>query len=144
MQTLEAVDDHTLRCKTAGVTYVPIPPGGTVDLAGLMTLDLPSDVRKGQRFRIVIRQVMDRPAPQRTRRGTVDFAETTRLAFFREAVQSPAAINTRHILGAFQFSVLVKTANDILPADRRHFTALQHMFATIPPENRWHLVVHDI
>ena len=63
LQSLERIDDHTLGCKTAGVTYVPIPAAGAVDLAGLITLDLPPTVRTGQSFRIVLRQVVDTPAP---------------------------------------------------------------------------------
>jgi len=60
---LETVDDHTLRCRTSGVTYVPIPPGGTADLAGLITLDLPAGIRAGEIYRIVVRQIVDRPTP---------------------------------------------------------------------------------
>ena len=56
LQTLSRIDDHTLGCKTAGVTYLPIPAGGTIDLAGLITLDLPLTVRTGELFRIVLRQ----------------------------------------------------------------------------------------
>jgi hypothetical protein len=63
LQTLERVDDHTLRCRTAGVTYIPIPAGGALDLAGLITLDLPASVRTGQNFHIVLRH------PPRNRRS---------------------------------------------------------------------------
>ena len=55
--TLERVDDHTLRCRTGGMTYVPVPPGLAAGLAGLLTVGLPATVRRGQVFKIVVRQV---------------------------------------------------------------------------------------
>lgn len=140
LQTLESVDDHTLRCKTAGATYVPIPAGGAVDLAGLITLDLPAGVRKGQIFRIAVRQVMDSPAPLPKTPPTVNALPA------REAAASAAVKRkrnkARHILGAFQFSVLVKTANEILPVDERNLAALRRVIATVPVENRWYPVLH--
>ena len=138
LQTLEAVDDHTLRCKTAGVTYVPIPAGAGVDLAGLITLDLPADVRKGQTFRIVVRQVMDTPAPLPAPPARNTAAAGRAAA---RAVVEPKPTNARHILGAFQFSVLVKTASEILPGDESNLATLQRVIATVPVENRWYPVL---
>jgi hypothetical protein len=143
MQTLEQVDDHTLRCKTAGVTYMPIPTGGGLDLAGLITLDLPRTVRTGESFHIILRQVVDapapapRPAPQvnapaiaaRNRRGT------------RAVVEPPPQRSSRHILGAFQLSILVTTPRDMLPRDERTLIALKRVLATVPIENRWYPVL---
>jgi hypothetical protein len=131
LQTLEKVDDHTLRCRTAGVTYVPIPPGGTIDLAGLITLDLPAGIREGQTFRIVVRQIVDRatpPPPLRIARQGV-----------RAAVAPPS--KARYILGAFQFSVEVKKGLAILLADERKLIALKRVIATVPIENRWYPVL---
>jgi len=139
LQTLEGVDDHTLRCRTAGVTYIPIPTGSVVDLAGLLTLDLPDDVRKGQTFRIVVRQMMDTPAPVPVRLVTSRVLADGQTAT-RNAVEKRPS-KARHILGAFQFSVLVKTAREILPVDERTIAALQRVIATVPVENRWYLVL---
>lgn len=139
LQTLERVDDHTLRCKTAGVTYVPIPPGGSLDLAGLITLDLPANVRKGQTFRVVMRQVVDQPAPLPARQGGVVLQDVTRTRRAAAAVgRKPTP--PRHILGAFQFSILVKTAPEILPGDERTLRLIERVFKTIPLENRWYPV----
>jgi hypothetical protein len=135
LQTLEKVDDHTLRCRTAGVTYVPIPPGGTIDLAGLITLDLPAGIREGQTFRIVVRQVVDRatpPPPPQLR--------LTRQRALAAAV-APAASKARYIVGAFQFSVEVKKGRNILLADERKLIALKRVIATVPIENRWYPVL---
>jgi hypothetical protein len=142
LQTLERVDDHTIRCKTAGVTYVPIPAGGSVDLAGLITLDLPANVRKGQNFRVVVRQVMDTPAPKLAPPPTINVAAPhARAKTNQAAVAGRKPSPSRHILGAFQFSVLVKTAKEILPGDERALKALQRVIATVPLENRWYPVL---
>jgi hypothetical protein len=133
LQTLEKVDDHTLRCRTAGVTYVPIPPGGTIDLAGLITLDLPTGIREGQTFRIVVRQVVDRAKPPPPPRATRQFIAAANAA--------AATSKARYIIGAFQFSVEVKKAGDILVADRRRLTMLNRVIATVPIENRWYPVL---
>jgi len=144
LQTLERVDDHTLRCRTAGVTYVPIPAGGAVDLAGLITLDLPSNIRKGQTFRIVVRQVVDTPAPQPTPppqpAPAPRIAAQARAQSVTAAAVERAPTSSRHIVGAFQFSILVETASDILPGDERNLRVIERVAATIPPENRWYPV----
>jgi hypothetical protein len=137
LQPLERVDDHTVRCKTAGVTYIPIPSGGALDLAGLITLDLPSHIRKGQTFRIVVRQVMDTPGP--SPQPVVGNVPVPRIASTRVIVERKPS-NARHILGAFRFSIQVKTANEILPSDDRTLTLLQRVLTTIPLENRWYPV----
>jgi hypothetical protein len=50
-------DPHTLRCHTGGITYVPIPKGSDVNFAGLLSIEFPLGVRRGQQFDIVVRQV---------------------------------------------------------------------------------------
>ena len=140
LQTLELVDDHTLSCKTGGVTYIPIPAGGVLDLAGLITLDLPARVRSGQTFQIVLRQVMDTPAPQPTTQQPGVTVTTARRNRVTEAVVERGPTPSRHILGAFEFAVQVKTASEILPGDQRNLTALERVAAEIPLENRWYPV----
>jgi L-Lysine epsilon oxidase N-terminal/L-lysine epsilon oxidase C-terminal domain len=140
LQTLERVDDHTLRCKTAGVTYVPIPAGGALELAGLITLDLPPTVRRGQVFRVVVRQVTDTPAPQPAPPPPnpipkIDLAATPQGA--TAAAVERRSTPSRHILGAFQFSILVKTAAEMLPLDERDLTVIERVVGKIPAENRW-------
>ncbi len=142
LQTLEKVDDHTLQCKTAGVTYVPIPAGGPVDLAGLITIDLPSTVRQGETFRIVLRQVMDRPAPLRQNHPPVVLeAAPQRRAPATAAVVVTEPNKARHILGAFQFSIRVKTAHLIRPEDERVLNTLRRVVQRVPVENRWYPVL---
>lgn len=53
---LTRVDDHTLQCRTGGVTYVPIPAGRNVNYAGLLSVDVPATVRRGEVFDVIVRQ----------------------------------------------------------------------------------------
>ena len=52
---LQKVDAHTLRCRLADVTYIPLPRHkGTI--AGLMSLVLPEGIRTGQVFKLSMEQ----------------------------------------------------------------------------------------
>jgi hypothetical protein len=134
---------------TGGVSYVPIPTGGHGDLAGLLTLDLPSTVRRGQLFRVVIHQVIDTP-PARPH-VTVPPPPPAALATppSKRATEQrpiPAAVErtphpARHILGSFQFSVKVQTAAEVLPIVERAQTNIQRALDAIPIENRWYPVI---
>ncbi|MGH9182038.1 MAG: hypothetical protein ACRDY5_10030, partial [Acidimicrobiales bacterium] len=54
---LSRVDAGTVACKVTDVGFIPIPGPFTRNIAGLVSVQLPPDVTKGQRFTIVIRQV---------------------------------------------------------------------------------------
>ena len=58
---LTASDPHTLQATVGeGVTYLPIPRGSGQRFAGLLTIDLPSTVVKGQEFDVLIRRLSPR------------------------------------------------------------------------------------
>jgi hypothetical protein len=57
--TLERVDAHTIRCRLADVTFIPLPQRkGTI--AGLLTVTLPRSVRAGQVYRFSVEQCSGR------------------------------------------------------------------------------------
>ena len=143
---LKLLDSSSVQVEvTGGVSYVPVPAGGVGDLAGLLTLDLPRSVRRGQLFRVVLHQVIDTPRPSVNPPSTperigaaaerVPGAEQAAAAARREP--RPA----RHIVGSFQFSVQVQTAAQILPIVERARTNIQRVVQTIPIENRWYPVM---
>jgi hypothetical protein len=58
---LSASDANTIDCTVQrGVTYVPIPAGTAQNIAGLLTIDLPTTVTVGQEFNILVRRVTTR------------------------------------------------------------------------------------
>jgi L-lysine epsilon oxidase-like protein len=158
LQTLQRVDDHTVQCKTGGVTYVPIPQGVS-SIAGLLTVDLPAAVRKGQVFKIVVRQVTTGPvsAPPSISQAVLREAIRVReeraataatgafIAAPTDTFQSATAVglprrgNARRVLGAFQITVPVRTADTILPDEQRGLAITRAILRTIPDENRWNL-----
>jgi len=140
----KAVDAYTLETAVTGaVSYLPVPSGSPADLAVLLTLDLPATVRAGQTFRVVLHQIIDSPAP----RPRPLFTAPQVGVVVRAATRTTAAavvdrrINSRHFLGAFQFSVLVQTRREILPFIERTLVNLRRVIATIPHENRWFPVI---
>jgi hypothetical protein len=151
--TLKAVDPHSVQMSVNGqVTYVPVPSGGIGDLAGLLTLDLPSSVRKGETFRVVLHQVIDAPAarprppvtvpaPAIASRQPQAAAQAVNERGGLRAAVVPRRGNSRHIVGAFQFSVLVQTRTEILPIVERTLVNLRRLIGTIPHENRWYPVM---
>lgn len=50
------MDEHTIRCRVGDISYVPLPLQKPTEVAGLITLVLPPDVKTGQQFRCVVRQ----------------------------------------------------------------------------------------
>ena len=130
---LTRVDDHTVECPVHAITYVPIPPGQSLNHAGLLTVDLPDGVQSGQLFNIVVRQV--------THQGEMFsialMVEGARDAH-AEAAQTPS--NWRSILGTFQISIPVQTKDVMLEPEERLFSILQWILESIPSQDRWYAV----
>lgn len=68
---------HTLRCKITDIMFVPIPGPRATNIPALMTLQLPPNLTKGQKFSLIVRQMQGR-----TRRiiGTFQFDITVSTA----------------------------------------------------------------
>src|SRR5207302_7171631 len=65
---LNRLDAHTIGCPAETVTYVPIPAGAKADHAGLLTVDIPPGVRRGEQYTVLVRQITSaqayvRPVP---------------------------------------------------------------------------------
>jgi hypothetical protein len=143
--SLTLPDPHSIRMPVmGGVTYVPVPSGVSGDLAGLLTVDLPPSVRRGQTFRVTVHQVIDGPP----RRPPPPVPQPTVPAATRESTGAPSAApvvsrvsTARHVLGAFQFSILVRTRDELLPDIVRAHDNLTRALGTVPSEDRWHPVL---
>jgi hypothetical protein len=98
------IDEHTLKFDTGGITYLPIPFADG-NFPGLLTVDLPEGIEKGQAFKIVVRQVTGEQQP---------IAMTHR-------IEAPRP-SWRRIVGSFQLTIPVRDKADILP---RHSVAFQ-------------------
>ncbi|MFD6106846.1 galactose oxidase-like domain-containing protein, partial [Nocardia salmonicida] len=56
----EVIDKHTLKFKVAGLTWIPIPGGRTLNIPALLSITLPDNVSYGQVYRVSIHQVSGR------------------------------------------------------------------------------------
>jgi len=112
------IDEHTLRFNTGGINYVPIPFTDG-NLPGLLTVDLPEGIEKGQVFKVVVRQV------------TGEQQVVTR------AIAEKSKRGVRHIVGSFQLTIPVRTKADILPGQQRLLSNLRWIERAIPIGNRW-------
>jgi hypothetical protein len=50
-------DTHTVEMVVGGVTYIPLPAAQSARIPGIMTIDLPDNVRKGQRWVVDVLQL---------------------------------------------------------------------------------------
>jgi hypothetical protein len=55
-------DPHTIRCLAQGLTYVPVPAADS-NYAGLLTVELPTGVKRDAIYRVVVRQGRNVTAP---------------------------------------------------------------------------------
>jgi hypothetical protein len=133
---LASWDAHTLQCPAEGITYVPIPPGTDVNYAGLLTVDLPAGVRRGQLFKIVVRQL--------TNAGGVVLPPPPPIARIAKAAVKHAAARTptywRRVLGSFQISIPVSTAKILLQPEERRLSIFRYIEKAIPASDRWYPV----
>ncbi len=115
---LVRIDEHTLKFDSGGINYLPIPFTDR-SLPGLLTVDLPEGIEKGQVFKVVVRQV------------TGDQQVVT------HALAEKSKPGIRHIVGSFQLTIPVRAKADILPGQQRLLSNLRWIERSIPAGNRW-------
>jgi len=131
---LTAQDQYTIEVPVGPVTFVPIPKG-TGLLAGLLTVDLPPGVKRGDLYSLVVRQVTDASAVGL--RGV-----TGRNADNAAAKQTTSAyIAWRRVSGAFQINIQISTKEQLLLPEERHLALFRWIGENILPYNRWYPVM---
>jgi hypothetical protein len=131
---LKAVDSHTIEVNAGGTTYIPIPKGGTVNLAGLLSIQLPAGVRKGDKYEVFVRQI------------TSDDYKSPSIPQIREqsgkaqaiVVGPPPQYAWRHTSGIFKLTIPVDTKTDLIEKEERYYAILQFIAKSIPSASRWH------
>lgn len=136
---LTSLDNHTLQFPVSAITYVPIPPGPSVNHTGLLTVDLPPFVRKGQLFKIVVHQITDVSGTPVPEPPTVP-----RVSVAADAQQHAdhGVIRWRSVRGSFQISIPVSTKDVMLADEERLLSILLWIQLSIPDTDRWFLVFH--
>jgi hypothetical protein len=154
---LSASDPHTISCPvTGGVTYVPIPPGGGDNFAGLLTIDLPTTVVTGQEFNVIVRRITTRrnaqtgvgrqPVPVATARIDLPSApehdplpldaNKAALVAVRKQIR-----NWRYVTGTFQIRIPVGSPATLLGPERNTLAIFKWRLLKMSPANRWYPVL---
>jgi hypothetical protein len=114
------IDRHTIKFDTGGINYLPLP---VLDrrMAGLLTIDLPLGITKGQAFDMVVRQVAgwhgDRVAMTHVAAG--------------------GRPRFRRIVGSFQVHIPVRDGAAMLPGEQRLLSNLRWIQQKVPANDVW-------
>ncbi|APA90355.2 hypothetical protein BJG93_32665 (plasmid) [Paraburkholderia sprentiae WSM5005] len=122
-----SVDDaHTIGFPAEGVTFVPLPEG-TAANAGLLTVELPPGIEKGDAYTIQVRQITDAELepPPIIARGA------------RLAARGKNTIDWRRTSGQFQFNVVIRTREQLLYREERLLAWLKWISQSISAVSRW-------
>ena len=133
-------DRNTIAAPWGPVTFVPVPKNQGL-LAGLLTVNLPPGVKRGDLYTIVVRQVTDGVTYLNAIRAeTIEPGAHWIKAAQAVAVRMPPVLSWRRVLGAFQINITIATKGTCgarrrpprtVPLDRR-----KHL-----PQSRWYPVM---
>jgi hypothetical protein len=129
---LRASDEHTIDCAARGITYIPVPTGSGIDFAGLLSVNLPPKIRRGQVFNVVVRQVTDAFG---FRRSAKPEAKTRGLA--AASVAARPEFRWRKTVGAFELAIPIHTKEVLLEPEERLLSLLLWVQKAIPKQSRW-------
>ena len=144
---LIVADAHTIDCPSGGITYIPIPAGTDVHMAGLLSIDLPPTIRKGEQFSLLVRQVTNTfgffHKPSTGVAVRIDAAtdvgvapDVSMIGRFNEK----QVFFYRKVLGAFQLTMPVHTKELLVAEEERTLSVLQWIASAIPTANRWYRI----
>jgi len=131
---LSRVDPHTLRCPAAGLSYIPLPAGPADSLTALLTMDLPEGIRKGEKFRVVVRQLTS------TSYGAVIEARGGGGSIVAARMARGGDFVFRRTAGIFALDVPVGTKATLLAPEERYLSIMRWIGTSVAPDSRWYLV----
>ena len=132
---LSATDAHTIQCPSGDVTLVPVPKGQG-PYAGLLSVDLPSG-RRGSSYTIAVRQLTQVSSSFRAPPPPIEIVERRT----PEIVVPPKPFSWRQAQGAFQYTITVKPAGELLYPQERLLAWLKWRIGVTPPASRWRPVL---
>lgn len=137
---LVRVDDHTLRCVTGGITYIPVPPGLSINYPGLLSVELASGLPKGRVYTAVVRQVTNAFGFTGSQKPPAVQVNRRRKASSSTHGGDRRLIEWRRVIGAFQLTVPVKDKSGLLLTEERQLSVLRWIGESIPYHSRWYPV----
>jgi hypothetical protein len=139
---LTAVDANTIGLKSVkGVTYIPIPSSSLRCFAGLLTVDLPLGVKKGQQFTVVIRRISTAqytPVQIQLQKGNPGPAGQGATG---TTTGSDGTLKWRYVTGAFEVKIPVTTEEQLLGEDENTLAIFKARLVAMSPQYRWYPVL---
>lgn len=127
---LTAADAHTVQMPVGTVGYVPIPQGSVVNYAGLLSLDLPAGIKKGEKFDVTVRQVTSAGL---TAQGIAGQIKALDIGAAAERSFHP----WRRVMGQFNITIAVSTKGELLPREEERLSIMDWISTSIPKKSRW-------
>jgi hypothetical protein len=142
-QQLGLVDAHTISCVTRGVTFLPLPEGVAL-AAGLLSIDLPAGIKKGDSYSILVRQLTEAsallpPPPPPPPPAPKAAAEVTGSRVL--ILNPPNRVVWQRVVGAFRFTINISTKQQLLLPEERLLAVLRWMLTATPKSRRWYPVL---
>jgi hypothetical protein len=132
---LSATDAHTIQAPSGNVTLVPVPQGSG-PYAGLLSVGLPTAGRRGS-YAIAVRQLTQVSASLLPPPPPIQIAERRT----PEVSVPPKPFSWRQVLGAFQYTITVRPASEMLYPQERLLAWLKWRVGVTPSASRWRPVL---
>jgi hypothetical protein len=135
-------DAHTIAVQSGPVSFVPIPRD-TGFLAGLLTVTLPPGVRRGDVYKIVVRQVTE-ATKFLTGYERLNQAEGGKIGLHAAAKKKaqakrlpPSTLVWRRVLGSFQIDIPISTKEELLLPEEHQLALFRWISGNVLPQSRW-------
>jgi hypothetical protein len=129
-----ASDAHTLTCPARDVTYMPIPVSADSSFAGLLIVEPPGTVQRGQQFRVNFYQLTSLMA------GRAEVTSTDARPVAEQTAGPQTGTSTwRRVLGTFQVMIPVVARTSILEIEERQLSVLRWILAGVDTTDRNYL-----
>ncbi len=132
---LAATDANTVQFASGDVTLIPVPQGQG-RYAGLLSVDLPTGGRRGS-YTIAVRQLTQVSSSTRPPPPPIQIAAKPTPA----VAVPPKPFSWRQVLGAFQYTITVRPAGELLYPQERLLAWLKWRVGVTPAASRWRPVL---
>jgi hypothetical protein len=129
---LTHIDPYTVGIEAAhrGVSFVPIPASAAgLNFMGLLSVNLPAGISKGQHFDVVVKQLTSAGARLEQRGLESELAAAVGKGF-----------TWRRVKGVFKLEIPVGTKGSLLERERRTLSIMRWIAESVPLESRWYPV----
>jgi len=121
-------DSHTIQCAISEkISFIPIPAGaaGGPNFAGLITVNLPGTVKKGDLYTAIVYRLTTR---------SHEVTNDTAFIYGR-------SFSWRYVVGSFQINIPVSTKELLIDNEERALSILKWKLSKMATSNRWYKVI---